>query len=84
MATSYLDSESCSTTIEPAVLVPSSQDVARFVELKAIVGLERGGTCFTDPVYPDDEGLNLLDWDGECLTFEGEINKLAPNVAIGR
>ena len=35
-------------------------------------------------MYPDDEGLSLLDWDGECLTFEGEINKLATNVAIGR
>lgn len=52
--------------------------------LQAFAGLERGGDCFADPVYPDDDGLNLLDWDGECLTVEGEINKLATNVAIGR
>ncbi|CAN0336947.1 unnamed protein product, partial [Scytosiphon promiscuus] len=30
-----------------------------------------------------DEGLELLPYDG-CLTFEGEINKLAVNVAFGR
>eukprot|EP00752_Nemacystus_decipiens_P010080 g8982.t1 len=52
--------------------------------LKALVGYERGENCFTAPVYPDDDGLELLEWDGECLTYEGEINKLATNVAIGR
>lgn len=51
---------------------------------QAMVGLERGEGCFSNPVYPDDDGLELLEWDGECLTFEGEINKLASNVAFGR
>ncbi|CAN0146901.1 unnamed protein product [Scytosiphon promiscuus] len=52
--------------------------------LKAFVGLERGGDCFSNPMYPDDDGMELLDWDGECLTYEGEINKLTTNVAFGR
>ncbi|CAM9570084.1 unnamed protein product [Ectocarpus sp. 13 AM-2016] len=52
--------------------------------LKALVGLERGGECFTDPVLPDDDGLELVAWEGGSLTYEGEINKLAANVAFGR
>lgn len=51
---------------------------------KAFVGLERGELCFENPVYPSNDGLSLLDYTGDCLTFEGEINKLAANVAIGR
>ena len=51
---------------------------------QALVGLDRGEKCFQHPVYPDDDGFELLEWDGECLTFEGEINKMATNVAIGR
>lgn len=51
---------------------------------QAMVGLERGGECFTDPVLPDDDGFELVAWEGGCLTYEGEINKLAANVAFGR
>ena len=52
---------------------------------QALVGLERGADCFSDPVFPDDEGLTLLPYTGDdCLTYEGEINKLAVNVAFGR
>ena len=52
---------------------------------QALVGLERGASCFSNPVVPDDEGLTLLPYTGdECLTYEGEINKLAVNVAFGR
>ena len=52
---------------------------------QALVGLERGGSCIEDPVFPDDEGLNLLPYSGkDCLTYEGEINKMAVNVAFGR
>lgn len=50
-----------------------------------MVGLERGARCFKDPVIPDDEGLILLPYTGDdCLTYEGEINKMAVNVATGR
>ena len=51
------------------------------------LGLRRTGTgevCFENPVIPSDDGLELLEYTGECLTIEGEINKLATNVAIGR
>ena len=48
------------------------------------MGLDRGEDCFSDPVFPDDDGLELLTYTGDCLTFGGEINKLATNVAIGR
>ena len=50
---------------------------------QALVGLERGSDCFNDPVFPDDEGLALLPYDG-CLTYEGELNKMAGNIALGR
>lgn len=48
------------------------------------MGLDRGEACFSSPGFPDDEGADLLPWDGECLTYNGEINKLAVNVAYGR
>ncbi|CAN0356746.1 unnamed protein product, partial [Laminaria digitata] len=52
---------------------------------QALVGLKRGASCFSDPVFPDDDGLTLLPYTGaDCLTYEGEINKLAVNVAFGR
>ena len=51
---------------------------------QAFVGLERGEMCVSDPVFPDDDGLELLPFTGECLTYNGEINKLAVNVAFGR
>ena len=36
-------------------------------------------------MFPDDEGLSLLPYTGDdCLTYEGEINKMAVNVAFGR
>ena len=41
--------------------------------------------CVERPVFPDDDGQELLFFTGdECLTYEGEINKLAVNVAFGR
>ncbi|CAN0016257.1 unnamed protein product, partial [Ascophyllum nodosum] len=52
--------------------------------LKALVGLDRGSNCFENPVFPDDDGLERLEYKGGCLTFEGEINKLAVNIAFGR
>ncbi|CAM9161286.1 unnamed protein product [Laminaria digitata] len=61
------------------------QNGAYATVLKALVGLERGGSCFSDPVFPDDEGLTLQPYTGDdCLTYEGEINKLAVNIAFGR
>ena len=52
---------------------------------QAHVGLERGASCFVDPVYPDDDGQKLLPYTGDdCLTYEGEINKMAVNIAFGR
>ncbi|CAN0490156.1 unnamed protein product, partial [Scytosiphon promiscuus] len=52
---------------------------------QALVGLERGSDCFDNPVVSDEDGFNLLPYSGDdCLTYEGEINKLATNVAFGR
>ncbi|CAM9605957.1 unnamed protein product [Discosporangium mesarthrocarpum] len=66
--------------------------------LKAFVGLERGMHCVSNPVVPSDDGLILVPYspspDEECvgpdgeitngLTYEGELNKLASNIAFGR
>lgn len=51
---------------------------------QALIGLDRGSECFPNPVFPSDDGLELIDFEGSCLTYEGEINKLAVNVAFGR
>lgn len=62
----------------PATINPETTAYAQ-----ALVGLERGFDCFNNPVFPDDDGLTLLPYDG-CLTFEGELNKMAGNIALGR
>ncbi|CAN0475827.1 unnamed protein product [Ascophyllum nodosum] len=62
----------------------ATQNGAFATVLKALIGLERGGECFPNPVFPDDDGLELIAFEGSCLTYEGEINKLAVNVAFGR
>ncbi|CAN0441852.1 unnamed protein product [Ascophyllum nodosum] len=62
----------------------ATQNGAFATVLKALIGLDRGGECFPNPVFPDDDGLELIDFEGSCLTYEGEINKLAVNVAFGR
>ena len=36
------------------------------------------------PVVPNDDGTELLPWEGQSLTVGGELNKLASNVATGR
>ncbi len=56
-----------------------------------------GGACATvlkafvnedfvmpSPMQADDDGSELLVWDGEDLTLGHEINKLATNISIGR
>jgi hypothetical protein len=37
-----------------------------------------------DPVVPTDDGLSLQPWTGQPLTIDGELNKLAFNMGIGR
>jgi hypothetical protein len=42
---------------------------------------------FTQPVVPNSEGTELLAYtkaDSNSMTVEGELNKLASNIAIGR
>ncbi|CAN0355471.1 unnamed protein product [Scytosiphon promiscuus] len=36
------------------------QNGAYATVLKAFVGLEKGSECFDEPVFPDDEGLELV------------------------
>ncbi|CAM9997521.1 unnamed protein product [Discosporangium mesarthrocarpum] len=66
--------------------------------LKAFVGLEEGQRCIEDPVVASATGLTLdpytplsdeicIDADGNetyGLTIEGELNKMATNIAFGR
>ena len=86
------DQPSCSTQRQEKKKVSTEFDIVLVIPVatcphvrQALVGLERGASCFSNPVVPDDEGLTLLPYTGdECLTYEGEINKLAVNVAFGR
>ena len=43
-----------------------------------------GSAVIGNPVQPDSTGAALVGFDGAPLTVEGELNKLAANVAIGR
>jgi hypothetical protein len=50
--------------------------------LKALLDAEH--TVIPHPVVPSPDGQTLLPFDGPPLTVEGELNKLASNVATGR
>lgn len=74
-----------SSTSSITACIFSHQTAAIASFRQAHVGLERGRLCFSDPVYPDVDGLQLLPYTGgDCLTYEGEINKMAVNIAFGR
>ncbi len=44
----------------------------------------KGSYVIPNPVQASDDGLSLLPYSGPALTIEGELNKLATNIAIGR
>lgn len=50
---------------------------------QVLAGLQRGSECFDDLVFPDDEGFTFLPY-ADRLTYDGETNKLATNIALGR
>ena len=44
----------------------------------------KGSFAIPNPVQASDDGLSLLAYVGPTLTIEGELNKLATNISIGR
>ena len=49
--------------------------------------LRAGGTRYTEPVESSSDGLSLTRYDGDDLdrmTVEGELNKVAANIGLGR
>lgn len=44
----------------------------------------KGSYVIPSPVQASDDGLTLLPYAGPVLTIEGELNKLATNISIGR
>ena len=44
----------------------------------------KGSFVIPSPVQASDDGLSLLAYSGPALTIEGELNKLATNISIGR
>lgn len=44
----------------------------------------KGSFVIPSPVQASDDGLSLLAYSGPALTIEGELNKLASNISIGR
>lgn len=44
----------------------------------------KGSHVIPSPVQASDDGLTLLPYTGPALTIEGELNKLATNISIGR
>jgi hypothetical protein len=43
-----------------------------------------GSAILTNPKEPTPDGSSLVDYTGPALTVEGELNKVASNVAMGR
>ena len=43
-----------------------------------------GDFVIPDPVMPNADGTELVAYTGVPLTIEGELNKLASNIALGR
>ena len=44
----------------------------------------KGSYVIPSPVQASDDGLSLATYTGPALTIEGELNKLATNISIGR
>jgi hypothetical protein len=44
----------------------------------------KGDHLIPAPKQPSADGLGLVDYSGPALTVEGELNKLASNIALGR
>jgi hypothetical protein len=44
----------------------------------------KGSFVIPDPVVPNEDGTALAAYEGPALTVEGELNKLASNIALGR
>lgn len=44
----------------------------------------KGSYVIPSPVQASDDGLSLVAYSGPALTIEGELNKLATNISIGR
>ncbi len=44
----------------------------------------KGSFVIPNPVVPNADGTALIPYSGPALTIEGELNKLATNIAIGR
>lgn len=44
----------------------------------------KGDHLIPAPKQPSADGLSLVDYSGPALTVEGELNKLASNIALGR
>lgn len=44
----------------------------------------KGSFVIPSPVVPSDDGLALMPYTGPALTVEGELNKLASNISLGR
>jgi hypothetical protein len=44
----------------------------------------KGSYVIPSPVQATDDGLSLVAYSGPALTIEGELNKLATNISIGR
>lgn len=44
----------------------------------------KGSFVIPNPVVPDAAGTSLVPYTGPALTIEGELNKLATNISIGR
>ena len=70
-------------TLTPLPTLPPTPLPAARVEL-GDQAFFNGDFVISNPVMPNEDGTGLLPYTGPALTIEGELNKLASNISLGR
>ena len=63
---------------------PAGHSVMAGAAVTMLKAFFNGDYVIPNPVMTSSDGLSLLPYEGDALTIEGELNKLASNISLGR
>lgn len=63
---------------------PAGHSVMAGAAVTMLKAFFNGNFVIPNPVMPSADGTVLIPYDGDDLTIEGELNKLASNISLGR
>lgn len=63
---------------------PAGHSVMAGAAVTMLKAFFNGDFVIPDPVMPNEDGTELVPYEGGQLTIEGELNKLASNISLGR